>query len=222
MMQFPLKFQDKATFSREDFIVSTANEAVYSFLEQWPDWGKHRFARILYIYGPEGCGKTHLAHLWQQQSNAEIIDKATFSTSEDTIFLPATHSIIEDVESLLQDEESLLHFLNTALENNIFLLITARSPASQLPFSLADLSSRMRALPSLGVTPPDDALLHAILVKHFSDRQLRIEPEVIHYLLSRVERSFTAVKSLVEYIDSHALAEKRNITIPFVRSLISR
>ena len=221
MMQFPFKFQDSSTFLREDFIVSAANETVYSFLEQWPNWGEHRFARILYMYGPEGCGKTHLAHLWQQQSDAKFIDKTLFATDEETVFLPAAHYVLDDVEALLQNEEALLHFLNTILENNSFLLITARSPASQLTLSLADLASRMRALPSLSVTSPDDALLHAILVKHFSDRQLRIEPEVVHYLLSRVERSFSAVKSLVEYIDSHALAEKRNITIPFVRSLIS-
>lgn len=220
MMQFPFLFEDKPAFLREDFIVSAANETVYTFLEQWPHWGEHRFARILYMYGPESCGKTHLAHLWQQRSQALFLDKAVFCPDE--TFNPSSHYIVDDIEPLLADEERLLHFLNRVIEHKNFLLITARSPASQLPLRLPDLASRMRALPSLSVASPDDALLHAVLVKHFSDRQLRIDPEVVHYLLGRVERSFAAVKSLVEHIDHHALAAKRNITIPFVRSLISR
>ncbi len=63
-----------------------------------------------------------------------------------------------------------------SLERGGSLLLTTPAPPAALPIALADLASRLRALPVAGIAPPDDALLAAVLVKHFADRQLRVAP----------------------------------------------
>ncbi len=215
MQQFPFHFPADTCFLREDFVVSDANQKALALLECWPEWGSGQFGRLLYLYGPKGAGKTHLAHIWQARSQALFLEAA----------LPETGGrggyILENIELRLQEEERLLHFINRVVEQQGFLLLTATLAPSFLAVCLPDLASRIRALPSVEVCPPDDALLHAVLLKHFSDRQLRIEPEVVSYLLARIERSFASLRSIAEHIDKKALSEKRNITIPLVRELLS-
>lgn len=217
MLQFPFEFQTSPFFLREDFVISEANSQAFSYISQWPDWGEHRFSRLLYLHGPRGAGKTHLSYIWQQQSQAVFI-----AGSPSYKYDRGCCYILENIEEVIskQKEEGVLHLINNIVENNSFLLITSQFSPAQLPLQLPDLSSRIRALPVVGLSAPDDALLHAVLVKHFSDRQLRIEPEVAAYLLARIERSFISVASIADHLDKKALAEKRNITIPLVREAL--
>src|SRR6202042_3564037 len=101
----------------------------------------------------------------------------------------------------LADERSLLHLYNLTLERAGHLLLTAQAPPASLPIGLADLASRLRSLPVAGIGLPDDALLAAVLVKHFADRQLRVAPAVFAYLLPRIERSFTAAAAVAARLD---------------------
>ena len=68
---------------------------------------------------------------------------------------------------------------------------------------------------------PDDALLAALLVKHFADRQLRVAPQVLSYLLPRMERSFAGAAGLVARLDAAALADQRPLSIPLVRRILA-
>ena len=86
--------------------------------------------------------------------------------------------------------------------------------------ALKDLSSRLLACPAIGIGPPDDALIGAVMVKQFTDRQVKIDPEVLTFLLARMERSFAAVSQLVAALDQAALAEKRRITVPLAREVL--
>ena len=86
--------------------------------------------------------------------------------------------------------------------------------------SIADLRSRLRASPAVELKPPDDALLRAVLVKHFTDRQIAVDEAVVSYLVSRMERSFEAARRLVAEIDRRALAEKADVTRSFVARVV--
>ena len=67
---------------------------------------------------------------------------------------------------------------------------------------------------SVAIRAPDEALIQAVLVKLFADRQLKVDADVIAYVLPRMERSFAAVGELVAAPDAEALAHRRNITVP--------
>jgi chromosomal replication initiation ATPase DnaA len=200
-------------YGRADFLVSDSNRAAFDLIERWPDWP----ARALVLYGPAGSGKTHLAHLWCERSGAVLVAGDAAVLSEPAA-LPSAVAI-DNAERA--PERPLLHLYNLCIERGGSLLLTMPAPPAALPIGLADLASRLRALPVAGIAPPDDALLAAVLVKHCADRQLRVAPDVFAYLMPRIERSFAAAASLAARLDKHSLEIGRPITIKLARAVLA-
>lgn len=199
-LQIPILFPVRESFAREDFMPSDCNEEALAWIDRWPDWPYP----LLIIYGPAGAGKSHLAALWQNRAEGQ--------------------SVIDDAQQFFGDaqaEEDLFHQFNLARENGTFILMTLDKPVHQQNIILPDLASRLKAAPQVEITVPDDAVLQAVLVKLFHDRQLRVEPEVIAYILPRMERSFVAAQDIVQKIDENSLSAKRSVTIPLVREILS-
>jgi chromosomal replication initiation ATPase DnaA len=172
------------------------------------------------IHGPEACGKTHLAEVWRARSGALRFETQDLSGRDAPALLGASRAIvIEGMESGV-DERALFHLFNYLAQERGSLLLTATTPPVAWGVSLADLRSRLAALPAVAVGAPDDALLEAVMVKQFADRQLRIAPEVIAYLIPRLERSLAAVRRVVTQLDHAALVEGRAITVPLVRRVL--
>lgn len=195
---------------REDFLVAPSNADAVRWLDLWPEWP----GSGLVVHGPAGCGKSHLASVWRERSGAEVLSAGDVTAAQSGSAPPAM--IVEDVDRGI-DEPALLHLYNTVMERKGYVLLTAKSGPSQWDLSLADLRSRVSALPSVAVAPPDDQLLAAVLVKLFADRQLAVGEDVIWYLVARMERSFAVARSLVADLDKAALSEKRRITIPLIK-----
>jgi len=198
-------------FGTADFLVSDCNREAFEWIERWPDWPSPALA----LYGPPGSGKTHLAHVWCDRAKAELIPGRAIDA---TLRPHAAALAIDDVEQA--PEEPLLHLYNSALERGGTLLLTMPAPPASLLLALPDLASRLRALPVVGIGPPDDAVLGAVLVKHFTDRQISVRPGVIAYLVARIERSFAAAAAVAARLDDAALAAARPITVKFAREVL--
>lgn len=212
---------------REDFLPAEANEAALAFVEAWPAWPGPALA----IHGPEGAGKSHLAAIWRQLADPFVIDPAALADQPARALLgDARALLLEDVDRALETaasagrplDEALFSLWTALVERGGHLLLTARQPPSRWNLQLADLRSRLRGANSVAVEAPDDALLGALLVKLLADRQLRIAPEVVHFLLPRIERSFAAVHRLAAGLDEAALSEHRQITVPLARRVLAR
>lgn len=214
--QLPLDFEHRPSLSGDDFLVAPGNKDAVAWLDLWPQWP----GTALAIHGPAGCGKTHLVRVFMARSNAIIISPRDLAG--DGPPPPAPAYVIEDAENVLESglEEPLLHLYNTLAEIGRRLLLTARRPPARWTVQLADLKSRLNAASSVGIEPPDDALVTAVLVKLFSDRQLRMDAEVVPFMVTRMERSFEAARTLVAAIDKAALARQRNVTVPLVRQVM--
>jgi chromosomal replication initiation ATPase DnaA len=197
-------------FGAADFLVSDSNREAFEWIERWPDWP----ARALVLHGPPGSGKTHLTHLWRERAGATLIAGTAIGGTAPS----AAAMAIDDAERA--PEEPLLHLYNSALERGASLLLTMRAPPASLPIALPDLASRLRALHVAGIAPPDDALLGTVLVKHFADRQIRVRPGVIAYLVARIERSFAAAASVAARLDEAALSEARPISVKLARAVL--
>jgi len=205
---------------RADFLVTDSNTDAVAWLDQWPDWP----GPALCLYGPKGCGKSHLLHLWCARTNARRITPAQLNGT--AIPELAAHGAValDDVvtpQGEIAAMEPLLHLYNLLCEQGGYLLLTGQRPPRQWQVSLADLRSRLLAAPAVGIQPPDDQLLMAVMAKMFADRQVRVGPDVLFYVASRIERSFAAAEAAVIGLDRISLSGQRPITVPLARAAIA-
>jgi chromosomal replication initiation ATPase DnaA len=205
--QLALTLEHAERFGREDFLEGPSNAAALGLVERWPDWPD----RIMMLAGPEGSGKSHLATIWATAAGARFASAAALSEA-DLPQLVTGALVVEDVAPGAFDERVLFHLINLARQDRVFLLLTARTPPAGWPVVVKDLASRLRALPVVTLAPPDDALLRAVIVKLFADRQIVVDESLVNYLATRIERSFAGARAAVVALDREALRQQRPVT----------
>jgi chromosomal replication initiation ATPase DnaA len=214
--QLPLDLPHAVSFRRDDFLESAANAEALALVERWPDWPSYAAA----IVGPGGSGKSHLASIWAERSGARTLPAHLLVKEEVPRALSTGALVLENLISGEFDEHALFHLLNMAREDEVSVLFTSAQPLESGMAGLPDLASRLRAVPAAKLAAPDDALIAAVLVKLFADRQIAVEQDLIAYLLPRMERSLGNARTLVARIDDAALAASRPVTRAFVASLL--
>ena len=204
------------SLTRDNFLEGPANAAGFALVDGWPDWPN----RIMLLVGPEGSGKSHLATIWAEQAGARSIPAHALTAVAVPGALATGALVVEDLRSPDLDERALFHLMNLAREEAAFVLITARTPPTALQIELHDLRSRLRAVPTVLLLPPDDQLFRALIVKFCADRQLIVDETVVSYLASRIERSYAAVRQAVELLDTEALRLGRPVTRALAADLL--
>ena len=218
--QLPLELGFASSYAAADYLVSASNAAAFAWVERWPDWP----APGLALSGPPGSGKTHLAHVWRERSRATIIEAATLASVDPSEILgPSPACAVDGIAAGglgAAAERALLHLYNMTSERHGYLLLCAEAPPARWPIALPDLRSRLAALPTIGIAPPDDSLLEALLGKLFADRQLVVDRGTVIFIVARMERSFDAARRLVDAIDRAALASQRRPSLGLVREVM--
>ncbi len=214
--QLTLPLPTRAALGRDDFVIGDANRAAVAWVDRWPDWP----APVLTIHGPPACGKSHLATVWQLRADAVVaddIDALAVSTE-----LPRA-LVLEAADDYVATAElaPLFHLYNRLAEAGGHLLLTGRTAPSRWEIGLPDLRSRLVAAPAVAIGAPDEALLSAVMAKLFADRQLRVSGDVISFLLLRIDRSFAAVRRVVDRLDAAAMQARAPITVPFARRVLA-
>jgi chromosomal replication initiation ATPase DnaA len=204
------------SFTRDNFLEGPANAAGLALVDSWPDWPN----RIMQLVGPAGSGKSHLAAIWADQAGARSTSAHALIAAEVPGALATGALVVDDLKSSDVDERALFHLLNLAREEGASILITSRVPPSALQIELRDLRSRLRAIPTVLLLPPDDQLFRALIVKFCTDRQLEVDEAVVSYLTTRIERSYAAVRQVVELLDAEALRLGRPVTRALAAELL--
>ncbi len=204
------------SLTRDNFLEGPANEAGLALVDSWPDWPN----RVMLLVGAEGSGKSHLAAIWAEEAGARSISAHALTATAVPGALATGALVVEDLKSQDLDERALFHLLNLAREDAAFVLITAREPPTALQIELRDLRSRLRAVPTVSLMPPDDHLFRALIVKFCADRQLTVDEAVVSYLATRIERSYAAVRQAVELLDTEALRLGRPVTRALAADLL--
>jgi chromosomal replication initiation ATPase DnaA len=206
--QLALALDHGESHAREDFLSGPSNAAALSLIERWPDWP----SRTVLLRGPEGSGKSHLAAIWAREAGARMLSPRALAGADVPVALATGALVLENLAEGRFDAAALFHLLNLAREERAYVLITARAAPANWRIELPDLASRLRALPVVALEAPDDALLRAVIVKLFADRQLVVDESLVTYLIARIERSFAAARTAVGALDSAALRLKRPVT----------
>ncbi|UYO00370.1 MAG: hypothetical protein KIT02_03885 [Devosia sp.] len=204
--QLALDLGHEPSLAADDFLVGTGNSVAHARIAAWPHWPEH----LTVLVGPPASGKSHLARIFADISHAHMAgpdELAELVADPDRRAL-----VIEDVDRGQYDEVALFHLLNQSLRGERSLLLTARGDIAQWPLKTDDARSRLRRAPLFRLESSDDIELSHMLVKLFGDRQIKVEPRVIGYLVARMERSQEAATALVDTMDRLALARGSAIT----------
>ena len=206
------------SFTRDNFLEGPANANALALIEAWPEWP----SRTMWLAGPDGAGKSHLAAIWAEASGARITAGHALDPANVPGALATGALVVEDLSPGNFDERALFHLLNLAREEAAFVLMTAREVPTAFEIELKDLRSRLRALPVVSLLPPDDQLFRALIVKLCADRQLAVDEAVVGYLANRIERSYAAARDTVALLDREALRLGRPVTRAFAAEVLRK
>ena len=206
--QLTFRWRHSPSFAREDFLPASSNREALSAIELWPNWA----GRMLTLVGPEGAGKSHLGAIWAGASGAITLRGEALNDASVEACGRTSAVLFEDADRAMQSEELFFHVMNTALQNDVWLLLTCRAAPDAWGLKIPDLLSRLRLAPVVRLAAPDIELTEAVLFKLFSDRQLQVEPHVIAYIALRIERSLGAARAIVATLDNEALTQRRRVT----------
>jgi chromosomal replication initiation ATPase DnaA len=213
--QLVLELPARPALGRDAFFVAPANALALAQIDAWPDWPARRMA----VVGPAGAGKTHLVHVWAARAGARVLPAAALPGLDPTALAPDAAVAVEDVDRLAAlgapgaraAEEALFHLCNH-LAGRGSLMVSGRTAPASWPLGIADLASRLGTAAVARLEAPDDALLSAVLVKLFADRQIAVAPDLIGYLVARMDRSFAGAERTVADLDRAGLERRRPIT----------
>jgi chromosomal replication initiation ATPase DnaA len=215
--QLALDLPVAPSYAAEDFLVSPSNERAYALIEAWPAWPDC----ILHLQGPKGSGKTHLAGIWAGLAHAWAVEAFEVSAAAVPQLLAANALVIENADAGDIDEAAFFHLLNRARERRASILLTSQTPVDAWGLRTPDLLSRLRLAPVASLEPPDDALLRAVLVKLFLDRQLVVDTSVVDYMAVRLERSLNRAAEAVAALDREALSRGSRLTRAMAARLLA-
>ena len=193
-------------------------------VNMWPNW----LGQGLYVYGPKGCGKTHLAHIFMQnvqRSAAKPVKVSILNAAQ--IHLRSVKRIAEENQCIVIEnltpkvhEEALFHLFNLFNVDGKYMLWTSEYAPNHMHFMLKDLQSRLKMLPAVAIKEPDDVMLQMLIVKLFNDRQLRITPEILNYICLHARRSFGYICDLVPELDALSMAYQKSIDFELIEMAI--
>ena len=216
--QLALALPHAESLSRDNFLEGPGNAAGLALIDAWPEWP----ARAMFLVGPDGSGKSHLAAIWAEQAGARSLSAHALDAAAVPGALATGALVLEDLKAGEIDERALFHLLNLARQDEAYVLITTRETPASLPIALNDLRSRLRAIPAIELLPPDDQLFRALIVKLCSDRQLAVDETVVSYLATRIERSYAAARQAVAQLDAESLRLGRPVTRALAGELLRK
>ena len=213
--QLLLNFNFKKSFNDHDYYVSDSNYFAFNLIDKWPKWEK----RILNIHGEKFSGKTHLSKIFQLKSSAIYLNEKEINNE---IFkkIKLYESIIIDEFSNKIEENLIYSIFNLVDLDSKYLLINTETPLSEIKFKLPDLVSRSKNSLQAKIEPPDDELIFALILKNFSDRQIKLEKQIIEFIVNRIERSYSKISEFIYKVDELSLKKKKPINLKTVKEIL--
>lgn len=185
----------------------------------------------IYLWGNSGCGLTHLLYAICDRANTLKKTSMVISLKEADLYTPEIFMNLEQVDAVCIDdidvvigqrswEEALFNTYNRVRENGNLWVCTAKTSVRGLNCSLADLQSRLSWGQVFHIDVLTEAERVAALQLRAKERGMIISDEVLHFVLTHYQRDLGALLLLLEKLDIASLAEKKRLTIPFVKEVL--
>tara|TARA_B100000965_G_scaffold381033_1_gene378115 strand:- start:409 stop:1068 length:660 start_codon:yes stop_codon:yes gene_type:complete len=216
MSQLVFKFPFKKKYYEQDYYVSSNNFSVYRLIESWPNWPD----KWVNVFGPKGCGKTHLSNILKKRIKSVDILDASKIDNQTILRIEKLDCLIIDNYKKNIDEKIFYSLLNHLKQLDKYFVINSVLPIKKMKFKLEDLKSRSEVFVSLGIELPTDDLLRVIISKSFSDKQIDISPKLSEYIIKNIERSYEKVFKFIKEIDDLSLSSGKSININLIKKVL--
>jgi len=217
MSQLTFKFPFKTNYFEEDFYVSSNNFEAYKLIESWPKWS----SRYINIFGPPGCGKTHLANIFKKKINSFFIKASELSNNSLSLIKLKECLIIDEYQNNIE-EKLFYSMLNQCHQSNQYIIVNSLKPIKTFVIELNDLKSRFDSFIDIGIDLPTDELIRVILTKNFSDKQVKIEAKLLEYILKNIHRSYEDIFDLIDKVDTLSLSTGKPININLIKKVLNQ
>ncbi len=214
--QLIFNFPFKKNYLQQDFYVSENNFSAFKLIESWPKWP----SRLVNIFGPTGCGKTHLINILKSKIQSMLILAKDVNAETLTQYKIKECLIIDDFDNNIK-ENILYSIINLAFQDNKYLIISSKVSLKKFETKLDDLKSRFQSFVEIGINLPTDDMIRVILTKNFSDKQIQISEKNIEYILKNIERSYEKINSFSSSIDGLSLAKARPINLQLIKKVLN-
>jgi len=214
--QLIFNFPFKKNYLQQDFYVSENNFSAFKLIESWPKWP----SRLVNIFGPTGCGKTHLINILKSKIQSMLILAKNVNAETLTQYKIKECLIIDDFDNNIK-ENILYSIINLAFQDNKYLIISSKVSLKKFEIKLDDLKSRFQSFVEIGINLPTDDMIRVILTKNFSDKQIQISEKNIEYILKNIERSYEKINSFSSSIDGLSLAKARPINLQLIKKVLN-
>ena len=213
--QLLLDFNHNNEFNEHDYYVSKSNYFAYNHIQNWPKWER----KILNISGDTFSGKTHLAKIFQNKSNALYLGHGDV---KEEVFkkIKLNDCIVLDDFEKIKNEKLLYSLFNLIYQDNKYLLILSKRSISEINYSLDDLNSRAKNCIFAQIENPDDNLIFAIIVKSFSDRQIKLEKKLLEFIIKRIDRSYGKIHEFIYKVDELSLKKQKPINLKTIKEIL--
>ena len=213
--QLIFNFPFKKTYLSQDFYVSKNNFNAFKLIESWPQWP----SRFINIFGPIGCGKTHLVNILSSKINSLIISSQKIDENIINQFKTKECLIIDDFDNDI-DENLLYSLINLANQDNKYFIISSPISLKKFKIELKDLNSRFTSFIEVGIDLPTADLVKVILTKNFSDKQITISKKNIDYILNNIDRSYEKINLFSSLIDNLSLEKAKPINLKLIKDVL--
>ena len=214
MSQLIFKFPFKTTYFQDDFYVSSNNFEAYKLIESWPNWPN----RFINIYGPKGCGKTHLSKILNNKIQSYLVNSDKIKERE--VNFDEFECLIIDNYNNNIDQNFFYTILNHINQSNKYIIVFSIVPINKILVDLKDLQSRLNSFISFGIDLPTDDLLRVMITKSFSDKQIIINSKNLEYILKNIDRSYEDVLQFIKNIDIESLSSGKSININLIKKVL--
>ena len=215
MSQLVFKFPFKTTYFEKDFFVSTNNFEAYKLIESWPKWTDKK----INIYGPVGCGKTHLINILSKKLKLLSVNANKFDEKINNLVENFECIVIENYEENI-DENLLYSFINQTSQFNKFLIINSHKKIKNFKINLIDLRSRLNSFMEIQINLPTDELIKVIISKTFSDKQIDLSNKNLEFIIKNIERSYEKILKFTKDIDNLSLSTGKSININLIKKVL--
>ena len=214
--QLIFNFPFKKNYLSQDFYVSKNNFNAFKLIESWPKWP----SRFVNIFGPKGCGKTHLINILNSKIQCIIVSAVEVDVKVLNQYKIKECLAIDNFENNI-DEKLLYSIINMAFQDNKYLIISSLLSLKKIKVKLKDLESRFESFVDIGIDLPTDDLLRVILTKNFSDKQIKISKKNIEHILKNIDRSYEKISAFVSSLDHLSLSKAEPVSLQLIKKALA-